>query len=209
MRRRLAGFAAVVAVMALGAGALVLVASARGGQSRDAVRVAAPPAESVGPVSADAFAQRGIYIGPPGTIPAGVPSVPPITPPSTAGSGASPVSGTQPGSEQLAVQGDPANGTATVTAQAAEATTLKSIGGFVGPVTLGTPTLVQLDNIYTQVIATAWAIPVTGTVDLSHGPAPTDGSSVTPSPPRTTTAIAFVDAVTGNFISEEGFGSVS
>jgi hypothetical protein len=185
----------------------LLIAACSGSRSH-------PAAKGVDGVSAAAFAQRGIYLGPPGTIPAGVPNTPPQTPATTFVTGVSRTSIPEPSAEQLAVRGDPANGTATVTAQQAVATATKNIGGFVGPVTVGSPQLVQLDSVYARVVATAWAVPVSGTIDLSHGPVshgpvPTAPTSVPQSPARTTTAIVFVDATTGNFISEEGFGSGS
>jgi hypothetical protein len=166
-----------------------------------------PAALGVGGVSSASLAQRGIYLGPPGHIPAGTPREQRSAPPTTAVDKQTGGTLLAPGSEQQAVRGDPANGIASVSEQAALATAVRSVGGFVGYVVTGTPVLVQFDDIYTSVVATAWAIPFTGGAQLSAGPAPTGpgaGSQVT-SQPGSTTAIVFVDAVTGKLISEEGF----
>ena len=99
--------------------------------------------------------QRGIYLGPPGKLPAGIPICPDVSPATTAGTSPSSSSSTVVGSELLAVQGDPADGKATVTARTAVATALADVGGFVGAVTAKTPTLVQIKDIYACVVATA------------------------------------------------------
>ncbi len=195
--------------MKLNALAAIAVAVVTAGCSSHTTR---PAPLGIGPVSAEAFVQRGIYLGPPGTIPTGVPNVPTVTPATTSGGNTSPHS-TTPGAEQLAVRGDPANGTATVTKQQAVATALKVTAAFVGAFSVGTPKLLQLDIIYTNLVATAWAIPITGTLESSGGPPPTghvrtSRSSVTQTSPRPIgTVIDFVDAVTGKFIFEAGFGS--
>lgn len=202
-RRRAVG---VAAVAALAAGGAIFLAERGGHTASRVVDIGGSPPQGVGIISAAAFEQRGIYLGPPGTIPTGVPSSPNVAPPTTLGTG-SPTTQPAASAEQLAVQGDPANGTTTVSATEALTTAQHNLGGFVPPVTWGTPVLVQLDNIYASIVATAWAIPVTGTALLSGGPAAVGGSSITMTPSSSTTAVVFVDAVTGHFISEEGFSS--
>jgi hypothetical protein len=165
-----------------------------------------PSAEGVGGVAPNSFTQRGIYIGPPGTVPAGIPNTPLPTPATTSGTGGSVSAGTELSAIQLAVRGDPANGRATVSAQEAVATAKRNVVGPQGPFTIGAPKLVQVDFIYVPMVATAWAIPVTGTFELSDGPPTRGKTSVTRSALRTTTAIIFVDGVTGRFIAQEGFG---
>jgi hypothetical protein len=178
---------------------LVLVAAACGGSHSH------PSAQGVGGVEASALTQRGIYLGPPGTLPAGVPDAAPPTPATTSGTGGRVASGVELSPVQLAVRGDPADGHATVSAVEAVATARHNLAGFVGSITIGAPKLVQVDYIYVPMVATAWAIPVTGPFEFLAGPAPTGGGPVRRSRPRTTTAVAFVDAVTGRFISEEVF----
>ena len=165
--------------------------------------------EGVGGIPAAALAQRGIYLGPPGKLPAGVPKCPNLAPATTLSAGGAVSSVPSPASEQQAVQGDPADGRATVAARSAVATALSNNGGFVGTVSAGNPVLVQLKDIYACIVATAWAVPVTGMAQLSCGPAPTNGAIAGLCQPRPNTAIMFVDAVTGKLISEAGFSGNS
>jgi hypothetical protein len=165
-------------------------------------------AVTVAGIPASSFEARGIYLGRPGITPKNAPTGTEPAPPTThVGTSSSQPPGTDaPSPEQLAVQGDPANGMATVSAAMAVHTALTQGGGFTGYVTTGTPVLVQFDEPGIPVLATAWAIPMTGTVMLSAGAVPEDGGTVATRPPVTETAVAFIDAVTGKFISEEGFG---
>jgi|GEM_PF-2514347 len=182
--------------------ALALMVDRPGGRTRVTAAASSVPL-SIGGITADQLASRGIYLGSPGTLPADVPSVGAPIVPTTSGPVA-PTSPPQPSPEQVAVVGDPANGTASVSASTAVTVALKNIGGFVGPVTAGNPILVQFDNVYASVVATAWAIPVTGQVELSAGPAAPSGNGGAVAPYKTT-ALVFIDATTGRFISEEGF----
>jgi len=86
------------------------------------------------------------------------------------------------------------------------AAALAEVGGFVGPVRAGTPALVQLKDTYACIIATAWAVPLTGMAQLSCGPAPTDRGTTGSCQPSANTTIVFIDAVTGELISAPGFG---
>ena len=167
-----------------------------------------PAPQGVDGITASQFTARGIYLGPPGVLRAGVPTIPPPTVATTAVlPGESTPSSVQMHSpEQLAVMGDPANGSTKVTASDAVAVALKNIGGFVGPATAGTPVLVQFDSVNASVLATAWAMPISGKVELSGGPVPTGGGTVTITPYQTT-VIVFVDGTTGMFMEEDGFGS--
>ncbi|MHB1929446.1 MAG: hypothetical protein ACYCUG_08520 [Acidimicrobiales bacterium] len=204
--------AALVVATALAVGAAVFAATS-GPKSHSSVEsagttVTAPLAQGVGGISASQLAQRGIYLGPPGEIPAGTPAPPNIPVPTTVGANnsGSATPTTELSSERQAVQGDPANGTAKVSSNAALATAKENLGGFVGTVSWGTPVLEQLDNIYAGIVATTWVIPVTGTVELSAGPVGTSGAPVTLEL-VTQTALVFVDSFTGTFISEEGFSN--
>ena len=69
----------------------------------------------------------------------------------------------------------------------------------------GIPDLVQLKDIYERIVATAWAVPLTGTAQLSCGPAPSDAGTTGSCQPSPSTTIVFVDAVTGKLISAPGF----
>jgi hypothetical protein len=206
-RSSLIGGGVLVAVITIG---LLVALNVSGTKSGLTVSSATQPQpEGVGGISADAFTARGIFLGPPGQVPAGASSVSVATPLTTvAVDGSSSPPG--PSGEQLAVQGDPANGTAQITASEAESAALANEAGFVGPTTTGDPVLLQYDDAPAGVVATAWAIPVTGTVQLSGGRAQTPLSgapSTTPTSLPTEEAVIFIDAVTGSFISEEGFAS--
>lgn len=165
-----------------------------------------PAARGVANISADDLVQRGIYLGPPGTLPAGVSPCANVAPATTTGTGTSLSSTPTLGSEQQAVQGDPADGKATVTSRIAIATSLAQVGGFVGTVSAGTPALVQIKDIYACIVATAWAVPLTGMAQLSCGAVPTDGGTTGSCQPSPNTTIVFIDAVTGKLISAPGFG---
>ena len=174
--------------------------------------VSGPRARGVGGVTSGALADQGIYLGPPGRIPAGTPSGP-ATPSPVTTTGLGGTTGTNlsvPESEQEAVLGDPANGTATVSEQSALVVARDHEPGFVGPVMIGPPVLVQFDDVRNSVVATAWAIPMKGAVQLSAGAVSigsASGSQFVSKPPTgTQTAIIFVDAVTGRFITGAGFG---
>lgn len=166
-------------------------------------------AEGVGGIAAATLEQRGIYLGRPGKLPSGVPNCQNLAPATTVSTGISETPVPPVPSEQQAVQGDPATGRATVSARSAVATASANKGGFVGSVSVRRPVLVQLKDIYACIIATAWAVPVTGTAQLSCGPAPTNGGTAGLCQPRPTTAIMFVDAVTGKFISQAGLSDSS
>jgi hypothetical protein len=191
---------------------LATLAWSNGGQRGE--RVVAPGAtakatpEGVGNIPASRFEARGIYLGPPGRIPDGTPKAARPSPPTTVVAGKQPTQPTSTGlgPEQQAVAGDPANGTSSITAAEATRVAMSELGGFTSPPTPGTPVLVQLDNVNTSIVATAWAVPVTGPAMLSYGPVPTGSvASVAVPAPVTETAVVFIDAVTGKFISEEGF----
>jgi len=182
---------------------LAIVALSCSGGDRERV------AEGVGNVSADALAERGIYLGLPGKLPAGILKCPALTPATTTGDGTTVPSAPHVGAEQQAVHGDPADGRATVSSRSALAAALAKTGGFVGTVNTGTAVLVQFKDIYAYVVATAWAVPLTGMAQLSCGPAPTDTGTTASCQPRPNTAIIFVDAVTGQFITEVGFSGNS
>jgi hypothetical protein len=95
--------------------------------------------------------------------------------------------------------------TAQVSSRAATASALAIGGAFVGPVHTRTAVLVQIKDIYSCVVATAWAIAETGMAELSCGPAPKKGGTISSCQPQPNTAITFIDAVTGKLISEAGF----
>ncbi len=177
----------------------IVVSACSGGGSK-------PTAQGVASISADDLAQRGICVGPAGTLPAGVPTCADVSPATTTGTGTGHSSTPALGSEQQAVQGDSADGRATVTSRTAIATALAEVGGFVGAVSVGTPALIQLKDIYACIAATAWAVPLTGMAQLSCGPAPTDGGTTGSCQPSPNTTIVFIDAVTGKLISAPGFG---
>ena len=65
--------------------------------------------------------------------------------------------------------------------------------------------LVQIKDIYACIVATAWAVPLSGRTQLSCGPAPTDGATTGSCQPSPTKTIVFIDAVTGKLISVPGF----
>jgi hypothetical protein len=165
-----------------------------------------PAARGVANISADDLVQRGIYLGPPGTLPAGASPCADVLPATTTGPGTSVSTTPAVGSEQQAVQGDPADGKAKVTSRTAIATSRAEVGGFVGTVRAGTPALVQLKDIYACIVATAWAVPLTGMAQLSCGPVPTHGGTTRSCQPSPSTTIVFIDAVTGKLISAPGFG---
>jgi hypothetical protein len=166
-------------------------------------------AEGVGNIPADLFTQRGIYLGPPGQTPTAASgysiATPTPTTPSQSSSASSPAT-TGLSGEQAAVQGDPADGHAQVTATQALQTATAQAAGFVGSTTTETPVLVQYVDAPAGVVATAWAVPLSGTVDLSAGPAPSGTASPATNVggPEAATAVVFVDAVTGKVISEQG-----
>jgi hypothetical protein len=168
-------------------------------------------AVTVAGIPESSFEARGIYLGRPGVTPTNAPTGtdPAPAPPTThvESSSSQPPGTDAPNPEQLAVRGDPANGTVKVSAAMAVITAQTEEGGFTGHVTTGTPVLVQFDEPGIPVLATAWAVPMTGTAMLSDGPAPIDGGTVgTTPPPVTEIGVAFIDAVTGKFIDEPGFG---
>ena len=177
---------------------VVVVSSCSSGAGR-------PAAQGVASISADNLVQRGIYLGPPGKLPAGVPTCADVPPATTTGTSTSSSSSSGGGSEQLAVKGDPADGKATVTSRTALATALADVGGFVGTDTAATPTLVQIKDIYACIVATAWAVPVAGRAQLSCGPTPTNDGTSGSCRPSPSTTVVFIDAVTGKLISAPGF----
>jgi len=206
----------VVGVVSL----LALAACGSAVQAQNGVEAARSPSDAstsivsaprgVGAVSVDELAQIGIYLGSPGTMPAGTPPFAHVTVPATMVQGSANEPSTGLSSEQQAVAGDPANGRSRVTASQAVRIALTNAGGFSGPPMTGQPVLVQYVNIYAGVIATAWAVPLNGVVELSRGPAPTgDTATIAPSAvPSVETArvISFVDAYTGKFIAQDSFG---
>jgi hypothetical protein len=209
MSPRVAGLVCLLALVACGS-----TVRARVGvdvsQSTSVPPSSAPGPRGVGAVSANELAQRGTYLGPPGTIPAGTPPFAHVPVPTTMGQGSGATTSSGLSSEQLAIAGDPANGEAKVTASHAVEIALSTAGGFSGAPTAEQPVLVQYVNIYTAVIATAWAVPLNGVVDLSHGPA-LSGDETTASHPtpsfETGRVISFIDSYTGILIEEEGYGN--
>ena len=195
----------------------VTTVQSRSGSTSHLSRAVVP--QGVEGVSAAQFVARGIYLGPPGIVPTAAIGIRPARPTSTTLVGqqfASTKAAVPVSPEQLAVRGDLADGRATVTANEAKRTALAQAAGFVGPVTSGTPTLVQLDDAYAGVVATAWAIPMRGAVELSDGAEQLSDGAVAPHEsgktqhksvqvPPVESAVVFIDAVTGHFISEEGF----
>jgi hypothetical protein len=157
-------------------------------------------------VSSAALAQAGIYLAPPGVHPSGMPlpAVPAVV--TTIGlassSGGATSSGQTAGPLQAAVVGDKADGTLVLSASDAAAFATTHSPGFVGTPTFSQPTAVQFYDIATSppVEATAWAIVVSGTMRLS-GPAPTNGGEATATPTMST-AVLFIDAVNGSFLTE-------
>jgi hypothetical protein len=187
---------AQIAVVAM---LVIVLSSCSGGGGEIAAR-------GVGTISAAALVQRGLYLGPPGKLPTEVPRCSTAATPTTFVAGATVSSAAPLGAEQLAVRGDPADGKATVSARAAVATALANGAGFVGTVKAGSAVLVEMKDTSACVVATAWAIPETGLVELSCGPVSTDGAKTGSCEPQPSTTITFVDAMTGKFISAAGFG---
>ncbi len=164
----------------------------------------------VGPVTAAEFEARGLYIGPPGQVPSAAAGSRRSNPPQTAPVGSAPyeTATTVLSGEQQAVMGDPASGSASISGTRALAVAKADLAGFVGTPTFGAAVLVQYDNAPAGVVATAWAIPVAGQVQLSYGAAPTSttpGQTIQGRPPVNEVAVVFIDAVTGKLISEDGF----
>lgn len=165
----------------------------------------------VGPITAAEFEARGLYIGPPGQLPSAAAGAPKLSPQTTALVGSTPTGPTTTilSGEQQAVVGDPASGSVSISSAQALAVAKANLGGFVGTPTFGTAVPVQYDDAPAGVVATAWAIPVSGLVQLSYGAVPTSttpGETIPAPHPVVEDAVVFVDAITGRFISEEGFG---
>lgn len=177
-----------------------------------------PAAMGVGGVSAERLTGEGIFLGPPGRLPAGTPKCGPLpVVPTTVIEGATsaattPASATtEENPAEAAVQGDRANGHAKISANLAAALANANRPLFIGRVDVAAPVLLQLKDldIYGRcVVATIWAVAMTGREQLSCGPAatgvPTPRSSASCDQPST--VIFFIDAVTGRLIDAPGFG---
>jgi hypothetical protein len=151
-----------------------------------------PAAMGVGAISAQRLTGQGIFLGPPGRLPAGTPKCGPLPAvPSTSIEGAttaataSPSATTGENPAEAAVQGDLANGHAKVSSNLAADYANAHRPPFIGRVDTAAPMLLQLKDldVYGRcVVATVWAVAMTGREQLSCGPAVTGDS--TPSPPR-------------------------
>jgi hypothetical protein len=197
----------VVAVGAIVAGLAFTGASCSASQQ--------PAAMGVGGVSAQRLTGQGIFLGPPGRLPAGTPrcgALPAVATTSIEGAASAattPVSATtEENPAEAAVRGDPANGRAKVSSSFAATFANAHRPPFTGTVDVGPAVLLQFKDVNgTCVVATVWAVPLTGLEQLSCGPAVTAGTTprMSASCASPSTLIFFIDAVTGRLIDAPGF----
>jgi hypothetical protein len=193
--------------------AVVIVAALVGFVAARMHSTSSRPAASVAPmgvggISAEELTQRGIYLGPPGRLPSSIPTaaVPPPVGTTILDPNGAPITSPLPPPTPTPARRT-TDGTAHIDGDRALTIALANAAGFTDPPQTGAPVLVELDDIYSGTVATAWVVPMTGRLPISAGGAPT-GPGAPPTsvdrPPQAT-VLVFVDAVTGQFLEAPAF----